>query len=95
MARIDQREIPPISDISSVLNAIVEFPKRRPRKFELDKDTGLIKLDWHVLSSAICPGDCGLIPQSPAKVINDVRYSVDLFHMQWAHHEPGWHRQES
>jgi inorganic pyrophosphatase len=58
--------IPPGTNIPSVVNMIVEIPKGRRSKFELDKETGLIKLDRYLYSSSVYPGDYGFIPQTLA-----------------------------
>ncbi|WP_428386729.1 inorganic diphosphatase [Mucisphaera sp.] len=49
------------------INAIVEIPKGRRSKFEIDKTTGIIKLDRYLYSSAHYPGDYGIIPQTLAE----------------------------
>jgi len=49
------------------INAIVEIPKGRRSKFEIDKQSGLIKLDRYLYSSAMYPGDYGIIPQTHAE----------------------------
>jgi inorganic pyrophosphatase len=54
-------------DIPSVVNAIVEIPKGRRSKFEVDKKTGLIRLDRYLYSSSHYPGDYGFIPQTLAE----------------------------
>src|SRR5258708_3999274 len=59
--------IPPGTDIPSVVNMIVEIPKGRRSKFEIDKHTGLIKLDRYLYSSSVYPGDYGFIPQTLAE----------------------------
>ncbi len=59
--------ISPGTDIPSVVNMIVEIPKGRRNKFELDKETGLIKLDRYLYSSSVYPGDYGFIPQTLAE----------------------------
>lgn len=63
----DYMMIPPGTDIPSVVNMIVEIPKGRRNKFELDKETGLIKLDRYLYSSSVYPGDYGFIPQTLAE----------------------------
>ena len=45
---------------------IVEIPKGRRSKFEVDKETGLMKLDRYLYSSSHYPGDYGFIPQTLA-----------------------------
>lgn len=48
-------------------NAIIEIPKSSSNKYELDKKTGLIKLD-RILSSAVYyPANYGFIPQTLAE----------------------------
>lgn len=62
----DYMMISPGTDIPSVVNMIVEIPKGRRSKFELDKETGLIKLDRYLYSSSVYPGDYGFVPQTLA-----------------------------
>lgn len=59
--------IAPGPSIPSVVNAIVEIPKGRRCKFEVDKQSGLFKLDRYLYSSAMYPGDYGFIPQTLAE----------------------------
>src|SRR4051812_28720136 len=59
--------IPPGTGEESVANMIVEIPKGRRSKFEVDKVTGLIKLDRYLYSSAVYPGDYGFVPQTLAE----------------------------
>jgi inorganic pyrophosphatase len=63
----DYMMISPGTDIPSVVNGIVEIPKGKRNKFELDKETGLIKLDRYLYSSSVYPGDYGFIPQTLAE----------------------------
>jgi inorganic pyrophosphatase len=63
----DYMMISPGTDIPSVVNMIVEIPKGARNKFELDKVTGLIKLDRYLYSSSVYPGDYGFIPQTLAE----------------------------
>ncbi len=63
----DYMMIPPGTGEAAVVNAIVEIPKGRRSKFEVDKVTGLIKLDRYLYSSAVYPGDYGFIPQTLAE----------------------------
>ena len=62
----DYMMIPPGTGEPSVANMIVEIPKGRRTKFEVDKQTGLIKMDRYLYSSAVYPGDYGFIPQTLA-----------------------------
>jgi inorganic pyrophosphatase len=59
--------IPPGTGEASVANMVVEIPKGRRTKFEVDKVTGLIKMDRYLYSSAVYPGDYGFIPQTLAE----------------------------
>lgn len=68
MSEIDRyQHVPPGTDLPTVVNAIVEIPKGRRSKFEVDKRTGLIKLDRYLYSSSHYPGDYGFIPQTLAE----------------------------
>ena len=46
------------------INVIIEIPKESHNKYEIDKKTGLIKLDRANYSSAAYPFDYGFIPQT-------------------------------
>ncbi len=59
--------IEPGTDLPSVVNAIIEIPKGRRSKFEIDKQTGLFRLDRYLFSSSHYPGDYGFIPQTLAE----------------------------
>jgi inorganic pyrophosphatase len=59
--------IPPGTGEPAVANMIVEIPKGRRTKFEVDKKTGLIKMDRYLYSSSVYPGDYGFIPQTLAE----------------------------
>lgn len=63
----DYMMIPPGTGEVAVVNAIVEIPKGRRTKFEVDKATGLIKMDRYLYSSSMYPGDYGFIPQTLAE----------------------------
>lgn len=63
----DYMMIPPGTGEAAVVNVIVEIPRGRRSKFEVDKVTGLIKLDRYLYSSAVYPGDYGFIPQTLAE----------------------------
>ena len=47
-----------------VVNAIIEIPKDSKIKYELDKETGLLRLDRFLYSAVYYPGDYGFIPQT-------------------------------
>lgn len=51
-------------NIPNEINVIIEIPKNSPNKYEIDKDTGLIKLDRANYSSAAFPFDYGFVPQT-------------------------------
>ncbi len=46
------------------LNVIIEIPKGSHNKYEVDKETGLIKLDRVNYSDAAYPFDYGFVPQT-------------------------------
>jgi inorganic pyrophosphatase len=60
-------DVSPGTNLPAVVNAIVEIPKGHRNKFEVDKKTGLIRLDRHLYSSSHYPGDYGFIPQTLAE----------------------------
>lgn len=47
-----------------VVNVIIEIPKDSHLKYELDKKTGLLRLDRFLHSAVHYPGDYGFIPQT-------------------------------
>jgi inorganic pyrophosphatase len=47
-----------------VFNAIVEIPRGSTNKYEIDKETGVIKLDRVLFSPLFYPFDYGYIPQT-------------------------------
>lgn len=50
--------------VPNIVNAIVEIPKDSKLKYELDKKTGLIKLDRFLFSAVHYPGDYGFVPRT-------------------------------
>src|SRR5688500_20342174 len=46
------------------LTVFIEIPKGSRNKYELDKETGLIKFDRLLYSSVHYPGDYGFIPRT-------------------------------
>ncbi len=46
------------------VNAIIEIPKGSKAKYELDKDSGLLKLDRVLFSSVHYPANYGFIPRT-------------------------------
>lgn len=51
-------------DAPEEVNAIIEVPKNSMLKYELDKESGLIKLDRALYSAVHYPGDYGFIPRT-------------------------------
>ena len=47
-----------------IVNAIIEIPQHTRAKYELDKDTGLLKLDRVLYSSMYYPANYGFLPQT-------------------------------
>lgn len=50
-----------------IVNAVIEIPQGRRSKYELDRDTGLFRLDRYLFSSLHYPADYGFIPQTLAE----------------------------
>lgn len=48
----------------NIINTIIEIPKDCRIKYELDKDSGLLKMDRVMYSAIHYPGDYGFIPQT-------------------------------
>jgi inorganic pyrophosphatase len=51
-------------NLPSIVNAIIEIPKGCKAKYELDKNSGLLKLDRVLFSSVHYPANYGFIPQT-------------------------------
>jgi len=49
---------------AGIVNGIIEIPKGTRAKYELDKESGLLKLDRVIYSSMYYPANYGFIPQS-------------------------------
>ncbi|MEO1052475.1 MAG: inorganic diphosphatase [Bacteroidota bacterium] len=47
-----------------IVNGIIEIPKNTRAKYELDKDSGLLKLDRVIYSAMHYPANYGFIPQT-------------------------------
>jgi len=47
-----------------IVNAIIEIPKDSTIKYEIDKKTGLLKLDRYMYSAVHYPADYGFIPRT-------------------------------
>ena len=52
------------NDVPNEINVIVEINKGSKNKYELDKETGLIKLDRVMYTSQDYPFDYGFVPQT-------------------------------
>lgn len=50
--------------LPEVVNGIIEIPKGTRAKYELDKESGLLKLDRVLYSSVYYPANYGFIPQT-------------------------------
>ena len=56
--------VSPGTSAPKMVNAIIEIPKGSRAKYELDKESGLLKLDRVLYSSVYYPANYGFIPQS-------------------------------
>lgn len=59
-------EIPYGAKSPYIVNAIIEIPKGSRAKYEVDKDSGLLKLDRVLYSAVYYPANYGFIPQTYA-----------------------------
>ncbi|RMF05724.1 inorganic diphosphatase [Candidatus Woesearchaeota archaeon] len=57
-------DVEPGSKVPELVNAVIEVPKDSKLKYELDKKSGLMKLDRALYSAVHYPGDYGFIPQT-------------------------------
>lgn len=57
-------DVPTGNKVPKEVNAIIEIPKDSKLKYEIDKDTGLLKLDRFLYSAVHYPGDYGFVPQT-------------------------------
>lgn len=75
-------ELSPGKKLPEIINAIVECPRGTKNKYEIDKETGLIKLDRAMKTSQDYPFDYGFVPQTlwedndPLDVIILTTYSL-------------------
>ncbi len=56
--------VSPGDQVPELVNAIIEIPKNTRAKYELDKDSGLLKMDRVIYSSMYYPANYGFIPQT-------------------------------
>jgi inorganic pyrophosphatase len=77
--------INPGSEIPKFVKAVIEIPKWSKGKYELDKESGILKLDRVLFSSVHYPANYGFIPQTycddhdPLDIL--VICSIDVFPM--------------
>ena len=57
-------DVSPGDKLPEEFNAIIETPKGSRNKYELDKESGLIKFDRALYSTFVYPTDYGFVPQS-------------------------------
>src|SRR4028119_2252266 len=60
-------DVSPGEDVPQEYNAIIEIPFGSSVKYELDKGSGLIKLDRVLYSAVYYPANYGFIPQTLAE----------------------------
>ena len=58
------RDITPGLNPPASVTAVIEIPAKSRNKYELDKETGLLKLDRVLYSAVHYPGDYGFIPRT-------------------------------
>lgn len=51
-------------NVPDIVNGIIEIPKNTRAKYELDKESGLLKLDRVIYSSMYYPANYGFIPKT-------------------------------
>jgi inorganic pyrophosphatase len=54
------------ADVPEVFNAVIEIPQGCKVKYELDKATGMLRVDRMLYSSVVYPANYGFIPRSYA-----------------------------
>jgi len=57
-------QVSPHTDTPEIVKGIIEIPKGTRAKYELDKESGLLRLDRVLYSSVYYPANYGFIPQS-------------------------------
>ncbi len=57
-------QVVPQTETKDVIKGIIEIPKGKRAKYELDKESGLLKLDRVLYSSVYYPHNYGFIPQT-------------------------------
>ncbi|HEX6966694.1 MAG TPA: inorganic diphosphatase [Gemmatimonadaceae bacterium] len=61
------RDLTPGKNPPDEVTAVIEIPSGSRNKYELDKDSGLIRLDRVLYSAVHYPGDYGFIPRTLAE----------------------------
>jgi len=56
--------VPPGDQAPRIVNAVIEIPQGSRAKYEIDKESGLLKLDRIIYSSFYYPCNYGFIPQT-------------------------------
>eukprot|EP00331_Platyophrya_macrostoma_P019572 CAMPEP_0176473020 /NCGR_PEP_ID=MMETSP0127-20121128/42068_1 /TAXON_ID=938130 /ORGANISM="Platyophrya macrostoma, Strain WH" /LENGTH=217 /DNA_ID=CAMNT_0017867957 /DNA_START=15 /DNA_END=668 /DNA_ORIENTATION=+ len=64
LARNPWHAVPYGDNAPEIVNAIIEIPENCKGKYELDKDSGLLKLDRVLFSAVHYPANYGFIPQT-------------------------------
>jgi len=78
-------QVSPGDNTPEIVNAVIEIPKGSKAKYEIDKPSGLLKLDRVLFSSVMYPANYGFIPQTycddndPLDIL--VLCSIDVFPM--------------
>jgi inorganic pyrophosphatase len=78
-------DVSPGNNIPGIVNAVIEISKGSKAKYEVDKQSGLLKLDRVLFSSVMYPANYGFIPQTycddqdPLDIL--VICSIDVFPM--------------
>ena len=67
-------QVVPTTDKDDVVKGIIEIPKGNRAKYELDKESGLLRLDRVLYSSVYYPHNYGFIPQTNC----DDKYPLDI-----------------
>jgi len=57
-------DIPAGDELPELINVIIEIPRGSKNKYEIDKETGLIKLDRAMKSAQDYPFDYGFVPKT-------------------------------
>ena len=60
-------DVTPGENLPSVFTAVIEIPMGSSVKYELDKETGMIRLDRILYSAVFYPANYGFIPQTLAE----------------------------